>query len=58
MAKYEIKVEREYLLTLTGKEAVVLQKLLGELSCTIAEGDLGLTEEEYKITYDIYNAFE
>ncbi len=58
MAKYEAFVERKFVLTLTGEESRVLKKMLGNLSCTVAEKDLELTEEEYKLTYELYDVFE
>lgn len=55
--EFEPKVEREGLLTLSESEVKVLKKLLGELSNDVAES-LGLTQQEYNLTYDIYDAFE
>ncbi len=58
MAKFKLepKIERKGTLTLTETEASVIKKLLGELSCDVAES-LGLTQKEYNLTYHIYDAF-
>lgn len=60
MATFKLEpevVEREGILTITEAEAKVLKKLLGELSCDVAES-LGLSQKEYNLTYNIYDAFE
>ncbi len=56
--KLEPEVERRGVLSLTKSEAKVLIKLLGNLSFNAAEKELDMTNEEYVISCNIYNAID
>ena len=58
MAEFNIRWEKINSLNLSNEEVRVLKKLLGNLSNQNAEQQLGLTPEEYQITYNIYSTID
>ena len=58
MAEFNVRWEKFNNLRLSDEELRIFKKLLGGLSCTIAEQQLDLTPDEYQITYDIYNLID
>lgn len=53
--RIEIKKETVYQITLTRKEIDTLFTLSGNLTKQLATKHLGMTEEQYKMTSDMYD---